>query len=84
MKFNGTEITKETIQQTRKWFSNNALACIEEAKSGKLFVNDLEKYIELKTKSSIEYLEGNHDHVFAFVQRAYYIQTGESVPLLGF
>ena len=81
LKFNGVCLSDETIQKTRKWFSDNAIACIEEAKSGKVYVNDLEYYTELNIKSSKEYIEGKHDHVFAFLQRAHFIQTGESVPL---
>lgn len=81
LKFNGVCLTEETIQKTRKWFSDNAIACIEEAKSGKVYVNDLERYTKLNLKSSKEYLEGSHQITFTFLQRAHFIQTGESVPL---
>lgn len=84
LKFNDVYLTDDTIQKTRKWFSDNALSCIEEAKSGKVYVNDLEDYTKLTMKEAKEYIEGNHDHVFAFLQRAYFIQTGESVPLFSF
>ncbi len=84
LKFNGVQLTDETIQKTRKWFSDNALACIEEAKSGKVYVNDLEYYTKLNLEKSKEYLEGKHQITFTFLQRAYFIQTGESVPLLSF
>lgn len=63
MYFNGVKITDESIYKTRKWFYDNAMACIEEVKNGEAWVND---------------------HVLAFLQRAYYIQTGESIPLLSF
>ena len=82
MQFNGVNLTEETIQKTRKWFSDNAIACIEEAERGKVFVNDLEEYSKWRNKEAKEYMEGKHDHVVAFLQRAYYIQTGESVALL--
>lgn len=81
-KFNGELLTEETIQKTRQWFSNNAIACIEEAKSGKVYVNDLDYYTKLNEKKAKEYLEGNHQITFTFLQRAYFIQTGESVPML--
>lgn len=84
LKFNGVQLTDETIQKTRKWFSDNAMACIEEAKSGKVYVNNIERYTKLNEQSAREYMEGKHDHVLAFLQRAYFIQTGESVPLLSF
>jgi hypothetical protein len=81
-KFNGVELTKESIQKTRKWFSDNAMACIKEAKSGKVFVNDFEYYSKWRKEESQEYIEGKHDHTLTFLQRAYFIQTGESVALL--
>ena len=81
LKFNNVALTEETIQKTRKWFSDNAIACIEEAKSGKVYVNDLDYYTKLTEKTAKEYLEGNHQITFTFLQRAYYIQTGESVPM---
>jgi len=84
LKFNGISLTDKTIQKTRKWFSDNAIACIEEAKSGKVYVNDLDYYTKLNEKSSKEYIDGRHDHVFTFLQRAYFIQTGESIPLFSF
>lgn len=80
--FNGVELTEETILKTRKWFHDNSIACIEEAKSGKVFVNDPESYFEWRNEEAKEYMEGKHDHIVAFLQRAYYIQTGECVALL--
>lgn len=81
-KFNGVELKEETIQETRKWFHDNSLACIEEAKSGKVFVNDIEYYSKWRTEQAKEYMEGKSDRTVAFLQRAYFIQTGESVALL--
>ncbi|UXM89251.1 hypothetical protein QNK06_11275 [Bacillus subtilis] len=81
-KFNGVQITEESIQKTRKWFADNAIACIEEVKSGKVYVNDHEYYFAWRKKEAKEYMEGRHDHTIAFFQRAYFIQTGESVALL--
>ncbi|MFQ3543589.1 hypothetical protein Q7A53_05840 [Halobacillus rhizosphaerae] len=82
LKFNGVELTDETIQKTRKWFHNNCMACIEEVKSGKVYVNNIKKYIEMEKESARDYMEGKNDYIFAFVQRAYYIQTGECIALL--
>lgn len=59
-------LTKETIQLTRQWYADNAAACIEEVKNGKVKVNDPDKY----------------DHSLGFVQRAVFIQTGECYALL--
>lgn len=80
--FNGVVLKDEVIQETRKWFHDNSIACIEEVKSGKVYVNDSEYYFKWQMKEAKEYIEGCHDHVLAFLQRAYYIQTGESVALL--
>jgi NOL1/NOP2/fmu family ribosome biogenesis protein len=82
LKFNGVELTNETIQKTRKWFSDNAIACIEEVKNGKVMVNDQNSYFEMRNKQAKEYIEGKHAITFTFLQRAYFIQTGESVALL--
>lgn len=35
MKFNGVEITQQSIDACRQWFANNADACYQEAKDGK-------------------------------------------------
>jgi hypothetical protein len=82
LKFNGVKLTEESIQKTRKWFSDNSLACIEEVKSGKVRVNDPEYYFKWRNEAAKEYMEGQHDHTVTFLQRAYFIQTGESVALL--
>ena len=81
-KFNGVTLTTETIQSTRQWFADNAQACIDEAVSGDVKVNDLIGYIERQEQRIDECLSGVWDQTFTFLQRAYYIQTGESVALL--
>lgn len=63
---------------------NNAIACIEEAKNEVVFVIDFEDYSKWKNEQAKEYMEGKHDHVLTFLQRAYFIQTGESIPLMPF
>ena len=80
--FNGTPLTDTTIRRTRQWFADNAQACIDNARSGETRVNDLESYCAWREKSIEDSLAGEGDHTFAFLQRAYFIQTGESVPLL--
>lgn len=81
-RFNGVKLTDESIQKTRKWFHDNAIACIDEVKNGKVYVNDRDYYFKWRNKEAKEYMEGKHDYVLTFLQRAYFIQTGESVPLL--
>lgn len=80
--FNGVELTEESIRKTRKWFHDNAIACIEEVKCGKYRVNDPELYFKEEEKAAKEYIEGTHQITLTFLQRAYFIQTGESVALL--
>lgn len=82
MKYNGVELTPETIQATRQWFADNAQACIDEAESGAVRVNDLDDYREWQRRNAREALAGEWDHSFAFRQRAYWIQTGDDGPAL--
>lgn len=81
-KFNGVVITQDSIQKCRQWFADNAQGCINQAKSGEIYVNDLFQYTERQEALTDEYLDGAWDHTFAFLQRAHYIQTGECVALL--
>ncbi|KAF1011077.1 MAG: hypothetical protein E5299_01498 [Burkholderia gladioli] len=79
--FNGVVITDETIKKTRQWYADNAAHCIAEAESGTVRVNDLDEYRKWRQQQAARSLDGLDDHTFAFLQRAYFIQTGESVPL---
>lgn len=81
-RFNRIEITEQSIQRTRKWFSENELACIEEVKNGNVHVNNNEAYFAWRKQQAEEYMEGKHDCTIAFLQRAYYLQTGKDVALL--
>ncbi|MDR5812032.1 hypothetical protein QCE62_00320 [Caballeronia sp. LZ033] len=80
-RFNGVELTPETITATHAWFANNAQACIDEAVSGAVRVNDLSSYVAWRQQDIDRHRAGIGGTSFAFLQRAYYIQTGESVPL---
>lgn len=81
MKFNNVEITQETINLTRLHFAGIYEMCIQGTKDGSIFVNDVEGYILSEEAKISEVLQGNYDHSFTFMQRAYYLQTGESVAL---
>lgn len=81
-RFNGVELTEETILKTREWFANNAHECIEEVRSGKVKVNDPEAYYAWCEECIKDAMEGRYDHTLAFLQRAYFIQTEESIALL--
>ena len=72
-----TIITKEqAIITTRQWFADNAQACIDEAISGQLKVNNLTSYIVYQTQRIQDSLAGKWDHTLAFQQRVVYVQTG--------
>lgn len=75
-------LTSETIKATQQWYAENAQACINEAISGQVKVNDLDKYVQDQKLSMAEYLNGTWDHTLAFQQRATFIQTGECRPIL--
>jgi hypothetical protein len=77
-----TRITPKTVQATREWFAQNGRDCIEGATAGKWHVNDLSRYVEWQNRRIAASLAGEYDHTLTFVQRALYIQTGVSVPLL--
>lgn len=70
-------VTKEqAIITARQWFADNAQACIDEAVSGQLRVNDLTKYVKDQTQRIKDSLDGKWDHTLAFQQRVVYVQTG--------
>jgi hypothetical protein len=83
------ELTADTIAATRAWYADNALAMLAEAREyvesngarGQR-VNDLASYATWCEGMAADSLRGDSDHTLAFVQRAYYIQTGKSVPIL--
>ena len=78
----GWEMTDATRLATRQWYHDNAMACIAEAESGAVYVNDLDEYREWRLQSAADALAGKGDHTFAFLQRAYCLETGECVALL--
>lgn len=84
MKFNGIQITEESIQACRQWFIDNQQACIEGALDGSLGLAshvNVTEYIEACQMKQDCIDSGEWDHTFTFMQRAYYIQTGECVAL---
>lgn len=70
-------ITKEqAIITTRQWFADNAQACIDEAVSGQVRVNNLASYVADQAQRIQDCLAGNWDHTLVFQQRVLFIQTG--------
>lgn len=85
MKFNGVQITEESIEACRQWFADNASNCIEEVELGLVSLPDhvdFEGYKDCMNDRVRAAFAGEYDNTFTFMQRAYYIQTGESVALL--
>lgn len=85
MKFNGVVITQESIQACRQWFIDNQQACIDGALDGSLGLAshvDPLLYVTKCTEKQTDIARGKWDKTFTFMQRAHYIQTGESVALL--
>ena len=76
------ELTPETIQATREWFADNARRCIAGATNGEWHVNNLAHYVEWQNQRIEESLAGKWDRTFTFQQRAWFMQTGECIPLL--
>ena len=81
-RFNGTQLTQETIVATRQHFADIDQACIDEVKSGAVRVNDPASYFAWCEQRAKDGMEGKHDHTLTFLQRAYWIQTGEMIALL--
>jgi hypothetical protein len=70
-------------ERTRQHFVDGYRECIAQALSGELKVNDLGSFLSWQEANIASMLAGESDHTFAFRQRAHYLATGESVPLLG-
>ena len=81
-RFNGVELTPEAIEEARAWFIQNARECVADAESGRQRVNDLESYRAWRLQHIADLEAGRGLYSVAFLQRAYFLQTGESVPLL--
>ena len=75
-------ITNDTIRATCEWYANNQQACINEAQSGEVKVNDLQSYIAECELLKQQYQSGDFTTGLWFWQRAYFIQSGCSVPML--
>ena len=80
--FNSVKITAKTIMATREHFAANRHACIAEVQSGELKVNDPAEYVRWMLEMAQEDMEGRHDHTLTFLQRAYWLQTGDMIALL--
>ena len=75
-------LTRETILKTRGHFINVCYRCINEVLTGKVQINNIREYI-ISQKAHIDRVRsGESDRTLHFIQIAYYIQTGNMVPIL--
>lgn len=78
-------MTPETIQKTREYFHDNALACIAEVESGAVILpshTSFESYAASCRRRAEAWMRGDNDHSFTFRQMAEYIETGTMRALL--
>lgn len=80
--FNGEILTDESINKTIQYFANNAQGCIDEVESGKVRVNDKEKYFKDCLERKERYLNKDFNVSLTFLQHAYYEQTNKCIALL--
>lgn len=76
------DITAETVIKTREYGIRQCQACIDEAVSGKVRVNDIDKYIKIQQADIGKYESGYYDDKLHFLSKAIYLQFGESVPIM--
>jgi hypothetical protein len=81
-RFNGVDLTSATMRRTREHFADIHRRCIADVVAGRQRVNNPESYIAWQDKAITETLAGKNDHTATFLQRAYWLQTGECVALL--
>lgn len=82
MIFNGVVITKESLDEARQFFIDNLQLQMQDIREGKVTVNNKQKALKWLMDTELDYEAGVYDKGFTMLQRAYYIQTGESVALL--
>lgn len=85
LRFNGESLSSECIIAARRYFADIKYSCMNDVQSGvwspASHVN-IPEYLVSLANDADDYLSGKRDHTFAFMQRAYYIQTGRCVALL--
>lgn len=75
-------LTDETLSATWKWHADLERRCAAAAASGEMRVNDLDGYVKDCEARAVAYEAREGRMSLAFIQQAYFIQSGESVPLL--
>lgn len=80
--FAKVKLTEESIKAACQFYADNAAAQSRDAESGELIVNDLAKFRIAMEDRIDRHKSGLVEPSVAFLQHAYYIQTGKSVALL--
>jgi hypothetical protein len=75
-------LTVDTIRKTCDFYAQHKQCCIDEVLRGTDKVNNVEQYIKDCTEQKEQYLSGNFEPWLGFWQQAYFIQSGQSVPLI--
>ena len=84
IKFNGEVVTQESIDLAIAHYIELYRGAIEEVESGKVYINPCyrDSYINARYADIERLKRGEWDMSFAFLQTAYWLQTGKSVALL--
>ena len=82
LKFNGKEITPETVQKTIEHYIELYKDCIKEVEDGVVKVNAPQSYCKRLEEAICELERGEFTVTFTFLQTAYWLQTGENAPFL--
>ena len=80
--FAGVKLTDASMAAARQWYADNWRACLAAAESGEQRVNDLASYRAWCERAAEQAMDESRAPSFAMLQRAHFIQTGESIPLL--
>ena len=84
-KFNGETLRSDVILSARQYFADSYQECINLALEGTLGLAshvNVDDYVAQERTRKEEMLAGKRDYTFAFLQHAYYIQTGRCLALL--
>lgn len=75
-------LTGETIDATWQWHADLERSCAAAAKAGEFRVTNLAEYLKDCEARAAAYDAREGRMSLSFIQQAYFIQSGKSVPLL--
>lgn len=83
--FNNVRLNESSIKKSRKYFCDGSLKRIDEVLKGETYLNDendVRDFVVFELNNAKNHLLGDNDYKPYFLQHAYYIQTGDSLPLM--